>query len=213
MKLRTQQQILDAIDNELAWRTKELNNLCTSLGDARDGFRVNLARSAFVIVYAHWEGGVKQCASYFLEYVARQKHKYSELKSNFVAVACSSAIQQAASSGRLHVYAQVVDFLLFNQDDRYQKPSTFEIQTDSNLSSKVMDNICFNIGVSLGDDLELSRNFIDRNLLKVRNSIAHGGQDSIDEKFLIEARDRVLKLLGIFRIELQNAVVRKSYLR
>jgi hypothetical protein len=165
------------------------------------------------VVYAHWEGGVKQCASYFLEYVARQKHKYNELKSNFVAVACSAAIQQAAASGRLHVYAQVVDFLLFNQEDRYQKPSTFEIQTESNLSSKVMDNICFNIGVSLGDDLELSRNFIDRNLLKVRNAIAHGGQDPIEPEVLLETRDRVLKLLGMFKNEIQNAVVRKLYLR
>jgi hypothetical protein len=213
MKLRTSQEVLDAIDGEVAWRTKEMANVCVAVRDARDTFSGNLSRAAFPLIYAHWEGGVKRCASYYLEYVARQRHSYSELRSNFIAISCASSIQQAAASGQLHVYAQVVDFLLFNQFDRYQKPSSFEIQTESNLSSKVMDNICFNVGVSLGDDFEINRNFIDRSLVSTRNKIAHGVFEEISEKFLIEAKDKVLFLLGIFTTELQNSIVLKKYLR
>lgn len=213
MKLRTEQQALDAIDGELAWRTKELNNLCTAVRDARDAFAENLARAVFLVTYAHWEGGVKACADLYLEYVTRQRHRYDELRTNFVAISCASSINQAAASGKLQQYAQVVDFLVFNQSHRYQKSKTFEIQADSNLSSTVLDNICFNVGIRLGDDFELSRKFIDRSLVKTRNSIAHGSAEPIDVKFLFEARDRVIKLLNSVRTELQNAIVKKSYLR
>lgn len=213
MKLRTQQHVLDAIDYEVAWRTKEISNICAGVKDTRATFVKDMARAAYPMVYAHWEGGVKKCASCYLEYVARQRLPYQDLKTNFVAIACATSIQQAAQSGQLAMYAQVVDFLTYNQGDRYQKPKTFEIQTESNLNTRVMDNICFNIGVSLGSRYELSRKFIDSNLLKLRNSIAHGGLDPIDIDFLIESKDKVLALLGDFRTELQNSVVQKTYLR
>jgi hypothetical protein len=213
MKLRTAQQALDAIDRELAWRIKELNNLCSAVESGREAFRDGLARSTFLVVYAHWEGGVKNCATHYLDFVTRQKHSYDELKTNFVAIACANSIQQAAISGKLNQYAQVVDFLIFNQAERFQRSKLFEIQTESNLSSAVLDSICFNVGVSLGSDFELSRQFIDRSLLKTRNSIAHGSAEPVEPRFLIESRDRVLRLLNGFKIALQNAIVQKEYLR
>lgn len=213
MKLRTSQEALDAIDSEVAWRTKEIGNLRTSVDEARDSFRVHVARSSFLLVYAHWEGGVKNCATHYLDFVSRQRHSYEELRTNFVAIACANAIQEAASSGKLQQYAQIVDFLIFNQADRFQRSKLFEIRTESNLSSTVMDSICFNVGIRLGEEFEMSRNFIDRNLLKTRNSIAHGSIEPIDKNFLGEASDRVLRLLGSFRNEIQNAIVQRAYLR
>ena len=65
----------------------------------------------------------------------------------------------------------------------------------------------------MGSHFELSRNFIDRSLLKTRNAIAHGAAEPVGPDVLDEARDKVLRLLGDFRIELQNAVVQKRYLR
>lgn len=213
MKIRTAQEALDAIDGELARRKKEIANLCTAVEEARKSFEEHVARSSFLLVYAHWEGGVKNCATIYLDYVTRQKHSYEELKTNFVAIACANAIQDAASSGKLHQYAQVVDFLIFNQADRFQRSKLFEIRTESNLSSSVMDSICFNVGVSLGDDFEMSRHFIDRNLLKTRNAIAHGSLEPVDKRVLEEASDKVLRLLGSFRNQIQNAIVQKTYLR
>ncbi|CAD7387440.1 MULTISPECIES: MAE_28990/MAE_18760 family HEPN-like nuclease [Xanthomonas] len=213
MKLRTSQQALDAIDGELAWRTKELNNLCRAVKDSRETFSDNLTRAAFTLVYAHWEGGVKKCATYYLDFVTRQKHSYEELRSNFVAIACANAIQQAASSGKLQQYAQVVDFLIFNQEERFQRSNLFEIQTESNLSSAVMESICFNVGIKMGSNFELSRNFIDRSLLKTRNSIAHGSAEPVDYRSLNESREKVVRLLTDFRTELQNSIVQKKYLR
>ena len=213
MKLRTSQEVLDAIDGELAWRTKELNNLCSGVSEGRASFSGHSARAAFVLVYAHWEGGVKKCATYYLEYVSRQRHSFDELRTNFVAIACASSMQSAALSGKLQQYAQVVDFLLFNQAERYKKPKLFEIQAESNLSSTVMDSICFNVGVQMGSHFELSRQFIDRSLLKTRNAIAHGEPEPISYHLLGEASAKVLRLLGDFRTELQNAIVQRLYLR
>lgn len=213
MKLRTAQEALDAIDGELARRIKEIGNLRSAVDESRKSFETNVARSSFLLVYAHWEGGVKNCAMYYLDYVARQRHSYEELKTNFVTIACANAIQDAASSGKLYQYAQVVDFLIYNKEERFQRSKLFEIRTESNLSSVVMDSICFNVGIQLGDDFELSRNFIDRNLLKTRNSIAHGSLEPVDKQYLSEAAERVLSLLGAFKNELQNAIVQKAYLR
>jgi len=213
MKLRTSQEALDAIDWELATRTKELNNLCNAVRDCRDSFSANLSRAAFLLVYAHWEGGVKNCAGYYLDFVTRQGHRYEQLRTNFVTIACANSIQEAANSGKLQQYAQVVDFLVFNQGERFQRSKLFEIKTGSNLSSTVMDALCFNVGVQMGSSFELSRNFLDRSLLKTRNSIAHGSLEPIDFRFLNESRERVIHLLDVFRTELQNAIVLRKYLR
>jgi MAE_28990/MAE_18760-like HEPN len=213
MKLRTSEQALDAIDKEMAWRKKELNNLYNAVLSGRNGFRDNVSRAAFMLVYAHWEGGVKNSATHYLDFVTRQKHSYGELRTNFVAIACANSIQQAAASGKLQQYSQVVDFLVFNQAERFQRSRLFEIQTESNLSSSVMDSICFNVGIALGAEFELSRQFIDRSLLKTRNLIAHGSSEPVGVPLLKEARDRVVILLDMFSDQLQNAITQKTYLR
>src|SRR5690606_4913035 len=79
MKLRTASSAQDKIDEEFAWRLKEIADLklqtSLSLGDRRK----TIIRSGVPLLYAHWEGFVKASAQHFINFVSNQSIAYREL--------------------------------------------------------------------------------------------------------------------------------------
>ena len=86
--IRTKSDLIDKIAAEHAWRKREITELKNIIStDSNSDLRKKvLCRSGFAILYAHWEGFVKVTGSYFLEFVANQRHSVEELKSSFITV-------------------------------------------------------------------------------------------------------------------------------
>src|SRR5437867_1425336 len=89
MALNTVEDIEDALDNSLGWRRIELQALKGAIVDAeRRSPNAPLARalgrSGVAIVYAHWEGFVKDACQFYVEYVAKRRLLCSELNDGFL---------------------------------------------------------------------------------------------------------------------------------
>lgn len=82
MKIRTESQLSDAIDNDLIWRKKELTQLKFLLESVagRGDRESTVLRGAVTLVYAHWEGFVKLAGLSYLEYVSGQRLRFDERK-------------------------------------------------------------------------------------------------------------------------------------
>lgn len=65
---------------------------------------------------------------------------------------------------------------------RASKPEKEFIDTQYNLSSKVLGNIIQIIGIKYNDAIKTRRQFLDVNLLKNRNAIGHGNQLSVNSE-------------------------------
>ena len=205
MKIRSLLELNDVISRELSWRKKELATLSILVQKRRQHERAVLLRTAVPILYAHWEGFVKNTASYYLQYVSRRKLKYSDLQSNFIALACKAALLESLQSNKIILLRQVVEFLMLNQMETSKIPYINVIDTESNLNSAVFINILHQIGLSYDNFYITKELSIDGSLLKKRNAIVHGENLEVTEREFSELSQLVLDLLEYFRSQIENA--------
>lgn len=213
-KIRTVSQLSDRLSEEIAWRKKELIYIKTLIEREKKiskTIQTTLLRSGTAILYAHWEGFVKNAAESYVEFVSRQNLKSSELAPNFLALAIKKQLNEAQGSQKAVIFTKVVDFLITGLDSKCQIQWDDAIKTKSNLNSDVLkDIICI-----LGLDYSLyatKEKIIDETLLRSRNEIAHGQYLLIEFKQYMELHHEIIGLMDLFKDQIENAALSKTYL-
>ncbi len=87
MKIRTVEELQERIDEDFAWRRKELTYLENNIKSSKPHNIKTDLRAGIVLLYAHWEGFIKSAAENYLTFVASKKLNYDELSHCFVALA------------------------------------------------------------------------------------------------------------------------------
>lgn len=67
--------LVDNLDNDLAWRIKELSIIKNKIPQAKNNEQEALIRAGVTILYAHWEGFVKNAAECYLNFVSLRRLK------------------------------------------------------------------------------------------------------------------------------------------
>jgi hypothetical protein len=210
--IRTLEQFSDSLAEDLAWRKQELSTL-KSLIESASTLSVKekmLLRSGITMLYAHWEGFIKSAASKYLEHVAMQRLRYSELSSNFVALALKQQLNDASETNKATIFTQRIDFIRSQLDEPSSVPYKDIVQTGSNLSSSILREItCL---LSLDYSLyETKQVLIDEKLLSRRNSIAHGNFLQLDKQDYLELHEQVVGMMDVFRNQVENCATCESY--
>lgn len=214
MKVRGPSELVQVLDGSLAWRKKEISNLHLLInGSLREHERSTLRRASIPILYSHWEGFTKEAAEAYLELVSRQKLLYSDLKTNFLAIACRSTLKEASQTKNISIRTQLVDFLVYNQDHRAKFSIDGTIDTESNLNSKVLSNLLLTIGLAEDRFWDGKHLLIDGSLLKNRNDIVHGAGAQIDQATYDQLHELVLNILEYVKTSIENAALSRAYIR
>lgn len=214
MKIRNLDELQDAIYRQTSWRKRELTAIKATINQAH-GFTKNTAlRSGVTLLYAHWEGSVKNIASYYLSYVSNLKLPYDKLKYNFLAISIKEQLTQFEKTKKATIHNNIINeiFKIFNKNSKI--PQNKIISANSNLNSEVFIEIMATIGLSCVE-YESSYNLIDASLLDMRNKIAHGERletISLDELRYNEMHEKILYLINTFATQIFNAAVAKEYL-
>lgn len=215
MKIRTTNDLQDAIDHEMAWRKHELSAVRANVVSSRKYAKETAIRAAVALLYAHWEGSIKNIATYYLEYVAMQSLSYGQLKPNFLAIAIKYDLKQFEESNKSTIHTSIVSDVINLQSMKSKIPTEGIIKTDSNLKSEIFVEIMSTIGLPC-TDYETSYKIIDTVLLEKRNKIAHGERIEsleLDEERYCDLHDKVFNLIQLFANQVSNAASLKSYLR
>ena len=138
MKIRTENDLQDAIDSELAWRKRELSAVRSNIASARKFAKDTAIRAGIALLYAHWEGSIKNVAAYYLEYVATLKLPYRQLKPNFLAIALKYDLKSFEESNKATVHTNIVRSVIQNQEIKSNIPVEGIIKTNSNLNSEII---------------------------------------------------------------------------
>src|SRR5260221_8049378 len=98
--MKSKADLFTKIDDDLAWRKRELSAFrqVFEASHANPTRESTLIRAGIALLYAHWEGFVKKCGTLFIDYVANQGKKGSELQPNFIAIKLKKQIDEAAKS-------------------------------------------------------------------------------------------------------------------
>ncbi len=121
MKIRTKENFIDALDNEIAWRIKELSYLKGNVKSDLPYFKTHL-RTGIVLLYAHWEGFIKNSCELYLMYLKSLRLKYKELSENIIALALKNSLLAFEQTNKSTVHCQMVNFILNNLDERASIP-------------------------------------------------------------------------------------------
>ena len=214
MKIRTEEEFQDAVDKETSWRKKELSALKSNIASARNSAQETALRAGIALLYAHWEGLVKNTASYYLCYVSFQRKTYGELKLNFLALSIKEELKYFDSSNKASIHNRIVADVRGLENRSSKIPFDGIIKTNSNLNSEVFVEIMETLGLNY-DQYKCDFVLLDSTLLKMRNEIAHGEHVeyiSLDKNRFDEIYDRITGMMNKFVSQVSNAVILKEYL-
>lgn len=212
MKLRTIENLVDFLDEEMAWRKKELSSLKDDVEKTNIKLRATAIRSGIVMLYAHWEGFIKKSAEGYLNFIFYQRHSIKDLAINFVALCLRQKINEFQQSNKSYLHNQLIEYLFYNQHERAIFNYSNTIITGANLNS----NRLFELMAALGMDFtpyETKANLIDEQLLKYRNEIAHGKYLGINDRDYLTLHNEVTKMIEYFKTDIVNAVILQKYKR
>lgn len=159
---------------EFGWRKKELASLqSTVLKYENTGNQDTYIRAALAMLYAHWEGFIKNVGTLYLDYVAQQRLRNDQLSHAMLALSAGRVIDSAMASGKVAARSRLVEFFSTQLGERCSIHHQRAINTQSNLSSSVLREIVGSMGLDYRA-FESKEKLIDEKLLDNRNKIAHG---------------------------------------
>jgi hypothetical protein len=162
------------------------------------------------MLYAHWEGFIKNAAEYYLIFVASKKLTLKQLSNSMIAVSLKSKLKEFEETNKNTIHTQLINFLLGDLNIRAQIPIENIIKTQSNLNSGILREILSIIDVDYSF-YELKEKYIDSQLLRIRNSVAHGQDPEIDEDEFHELYSEITTLMTAIKGEITNNAILSSY--
>ena len=123
MKIRMINDLQDSIDAEMAWRKRELSAILATVKGSRNFAKDTAIRAAIALLYAHWEGAIKNLATYYLEYVSALKLPYGELKPNFLAISLKSSLDSFSESNKSAIHTKIVTEIINSDSVRSAIPT------------------------------------------------------------------------------------------
>lgn len=210
-KIRTVTNAQLFLDNDFGWRLQEISDIKTSIRSLEGAKSRTLIRAGVALLYAHWEGFVKNASQVYLEFVASQKLTYQELKICFIVFGLKKELDLIANSKRHAKNAKVIEFITNELGNRANLSYNDAIDTESNLSSTVFQGIIESLGID-STPYETKFNLIDESLLSRRNRIAHGEFLDIGPNDYAGLSDEVVALMRSYKNNIENCLVLKSYM-
>lgn len=209
-KLRTVSQLQDRLDKEFSWRLKEVADLKVTVKANTSLAQPTVIRAGVALLYAHWEGFIKRSSQDYLSFVSDQRLNYGELANCFVVFGAKKHLANIVGARQSAVNVSAVEFFRTCAGERAELSTKNAVDTRSNLSSTVFENIALSLGVST-TPYDSYYNLIDESLLARRNKIAHGEFLDLGADAFKEIADDIVMLLRMYKTDLENLASLDAY--
>lgn len=209
MPIKTAEDLQDILQEEIAWRKKEIGIAFTAASNSNKTDEIALFRAFWLLQYAHWEGFVKIACEKYLEFVAYKRLKYSQLQPGFRLLPNSplrKALKTliAGNSNEIEVLSNVDSV----GEKRFSKRK-FDVSTGGNLRFRLLNDFSTMTCVDLSSFVD--ENKLDTVLADRRNEIAHGRWIVITKEDAELIRDDCLSWMDQILNNLVNAALMNKF--
>jgi hypothetical protein len=199
MSIRTIEDLADSLDSDLGWRKKELTFVVNSIKSESENERnmdIQL-RIGVAILYAHWEGFIKNAGTYYIQYIKQLGLRYEELSENFIALSLRSTFCACSETNKTSIHTELVNILINGLSTIANIPYYDVIDTKSNLRWKVFKEILDTMG--LEDSNYITKDKLINKLVDKRNEIAHGQRAYFKKEEFFDLYKDVMDMLDYFK--------------
>ncbi|MFI6134154.1 MAE_28990/MAE_18760 family HEPN-like nuclease [Micromonospora sp. NPDC051141] len=211
MKVRTLDALDEVITTDLAWRKKELSVFRNQVQKADRIIQRALLRGAISLLYAHWEGFIKNAAHAYLCYLSRLNLTWEQLRPEIVGLALRRELVQLGETNRSNIHARIVRQLREKSAELARIPDSRDaVRTMANLNFSRLEDILISIGCDC-DRYANYRDLIDEQLLASRNRIVHGEDDYIALIDWVDLRRDILYIMDDVARQIVNAAALQEY--
>lgn len=211
-KFVTVEQCLALIQEDSAWRKKEITTIRNRIEIADGEGSAILMRAGILMLYAHWEGFVKYAASAYIMHINERILRFNaQLVPHYLDLIMWRSLQRRGEYPYSKTPLGFLDALQFWKTEPETRLSEDMIDAESNLNSKVLAKILRIIDISAAD-FESKKNLIDEKLLGRRNPIAHGERRTVTKLEYAETDKEVRALLDTFQRKIEDCVQHSYFL-
>lgn len=212
MKIRRINDLQERLDEDLSWRRRELSDIKKLIRTSEGSRQTALLRSAVPLLYAHWEGFIKNASIYYAEYLSRQGLRYRDVKECFMGLPAKGALDALVQAKKPYAFADAVSSIFRKAGEAVDLRLSDYIGNVGNLKHDLFVGIAKSLGL-YDSAFEAFRNLIDERLLKSRNKIAHGEHVMVDAEGFPVLADEVLQIMQDYKTAIENAASTRSYIR
>lgn len=210
--IRHVSQLDQILDRSLAWRKKELTGLKFVVDRAAESEHAVLCRAGVALLYAHWEGFIKEAANAYLRFVVSQQLYLSDLNTNFVAIGLFPYIRGSGLSNKVPVHGLLVDRITSKLHEIQFTRWKGVIRTRANLKAAVFRDVIHTLALDPAAYSSAMGVAVDR-LVGLRNAVAHGQYLTVTPGDYDDLYRDVLLIVQQFRDQVGDAASAKQYLR
>jgi hypothetical protein len=207
MKIPTSTELSEFLTRELTWRKRELLSLSLLIQKAKGYDKNTLIRAGIVMLYAHWEGYVKNAAEAYIDYINRRHLIHSYVQDNFAAASLKNFLSRLKTTNKYSLITSCYSEIKSHHNKKVSISTN--IDTKSNLRKEAFGEILHLLGIPL-NGFETSLSFINT-LVDDRNYIAHGEYLPITESKYKEIERKTLELIKMFKTDIENSCVLEKF--
>lgn len=205
----TLDELLDKIYNNKSARIKEIL-LCRLKIQENEDF----GRIFFPILCAHFEGFIRECANYYIEYVSSKSVQFYKLKTNFKAIYLRSEFESIKHTVSDHSRLDFIDGILNLETEIFYVKSSGNkpvITTEGNPKPDTLECILKSLGIN-SSIFNTKEHFINNRLLAIRHAVVHGQLRPVDCNTFNETSLIVMELINSFADLIFDSAEQELYL-
>lgn len=182
----------------------------------------SINKSYILLLYAHWEGFVKESSIKYFNFICCQKCQLKKLTENFYAVYLKDLLKNYSLSRNIELEKELLNKIL-NDSFKFKIPTSEEhflkyiLGTEDNLKFKNYKNVCSILNYSFEDSTGKFNVLLEK-LIHNRNSIAHTGIKAEENTYtdiadIEDMKNAILKEMEKFYTFLEGNIKNKNYLK
>ena len=220
MKSRPDEKLIFELTTALSNRKKEITDFYMYIqGCQSSGIAEILNKSFILLLYAHWEGFIKEYTIKYFSFIISQKLVLSKLTENFLIIYLKSLLKTYKVDKNIFQEKKILDLVSKGSKfkikiDEYFKEYT--VGSENNLKFKNYKNICTILNYDFIDETNIFETNLEK-LVHNRNSIAHTGLKAKENTYSDILDIEIMKNLIIGEMEnfhsfMEKNVVNREYL-
>ena len=220
MKSRPDEKLIFELTTALSNRKKEITDFYMYIqGCQSSGIAEILNKSFILLLYAHWEGFIKEYTIKYFSFIISQKLVLSKLTENFLLIYLKSLLKTYKVDKNIFQEKKILDLVSKGSKFKIKIDEYFEkytVGSESNLKFKNYKNICTILNYSLIDETNVFETNLEK-LVHNRNSIAHTGLKAEENTYSDILDIEIMKNLIIGEMEnfhsfIEKNIINKEYL-